>query len=364
VTPRAATPWLSRWRDHTVDDEITTGTLPLFRWPLTPATRLRPHFWKQRRRGDRLPTNGNGDRDGRNDLPNAFAANTRDETKILRSRPGSSNVTVINGRDDRLRRLSSGLVPNSVAVNPVTTRIYVANRRQQQRDGDDGATNGTATVSVGTPPFSGGVNPGTTRSTSSNRNRPTDGGSTVRTNATATVFRRDEIRFSRCREPGARTRFSVREPGQHDFTVIDGATNTRRRSPWGRVPNSVCREPGHDDLRSRTATAGQLDREQRATNAINGVLRGNFRLRRRETAVVNKIYVTNFAQRDRDDGSTDTVEATVPVGTTNSSAVALKPVTNKIYVADETASPESDRRRDEYDGDCLCGHLRLLSVTP
>ncbi len=56
--------------------------------------------------------------------------------KIYVANYGSNNVTVIDGATNATTTVAAGTHPYSVAVNPVTNKIYVANSRQQQRDGD------------------------------------------------------------------------------------------------------------------------------------------------------------------------------------------------------------------------------------
>src|ERR1022692_2798010 len=53
--------------------------------------------------------------------------------------------------------------PVSVAVNPVTNQIYVANQNSNNVTVIDGATNNTTTLGVGTTPFGVAVNPVTNK---------------------------------------------------------------------------------------------------------------------------------------------------------------------------------------------------------
>ena len=59
--------------------------------------------------------------------------------------------------------LGVGTRPQSVAVNPVTNKIYVANVGGKNVTVIDGATNFTTTVNAGTQPSSIGVNPVTNK---------------------------------------------------------------------------------------------------------------------------------------------------------------------------------------------------------
>ena len=58
-------------------------------------------------------------------------------------------MTVIDGATNSTTTVSAGTEPYSVAVNPVTNKIYVANVRSGNVTVIDGATNSTATVTTG-----------------------------------------------------------------------------------------------------------------------------------------------------------------------------------------------------------------------
>ena len=76
---------------------------------------------------------------------------------------GSNTVTVIDGATNATTTVAAGTVPRSVAVNPVTNQIYVANDGSNNVTVIDGATNATSTVAPGTSPFSVAVNPVTNK---------------------------------------------------------------------------------------------------------------------------------------------------------------------------------------------------------
>src|SRR5436309_645247 len=60
-------------------------------------------------------------------------------------------------------RMSNGIGPVAVAVNPVTNKIYVGNVFSANVTVIDGATNGTTTVAAGTNPVAVAVNPVTNK---------------------------------------------------------------------------------------------------------------------------------------------------------------------------------------------------------
>jgi len=69
----------------------------------------------------------------------------------------SANVTVIDGATNATATVAAGTLPDSVAVNPVTNKVYVANFNSANVTVIDGATNTTTTVASG--PRSVAVNP-------------------------------------------------------------------------------------------------------------------------------------------------------------------------------------------------------------
>ena len=62
---------------------------------------------------------------------------------------GSNTVTVIDGATNSTTTVTVGTEPVSVAVNPVTNKIYVANGNSANVTVIDGATNSTTTCEHG-----------------------------------------------------------------------------------------------------------------------------------------------------------------------------------------------------------------------
>src|SRR5437899_467378 len=74
--------------------------------------------------------------------------------KIYVANGNSDNVTVIDGSSNSTATVSTGSFPSSVAMNPATNKIYVANGISNNVTVIDGATNSTTTVSTGRFPSS------------------------------------------------------------------------------------------------------------------------------------------------------------------------------------------------------------------
>ena len=82
--------------------------------------------------------------------PNSVAVNPV-TNKIYVANAGSANVTVIDGATNSTATVSAGTTPISVAVNPLTNKIYIANQGSANVTVIDGATNLTTTVSACRP---------------------------------------------------------------------------------------------------------------------------------------------------------------------------------------------------------------------
>ncbi|MBU1355695.1 MAG: T9SS type A sorting domain-containing protein, partial [Candidatus Edwardsbacteria bacterium] len=94
--------------------------------------------------------------------PNAVAVNPV-TNKIYVANRSSNNVTVIDGATNGTTTVAAGNAPNAVAVNPVTNKIYVANRSSNNVTVIDGVTNDTIIVAAGTAPYAVSCNPVTNK---------------------------------------------------------------------------------------------------------------------------------------------------------------------------------------------------------
>jgi DNA-binding beta-propeller fold protein YncE len=209
-----------------------------------------------------------------------------------------------------------GHAPEAMAINTVTNRIYVANYVGGTVTIIDGATDATTTVSVGTP-VAVAVNEATNKIYIAT-------GSPVR-------------------------------PGSNGITVIDGATNstTTITDPDMKFPRALAVNPVTNKIYVANFIGSHVTVVDGATNSTTTITDPNasglaiYAIAVNE--VTNKIYALNN-NIDRA-GSTDAGSITVIDGATNSTttitdpnaitpvAVAVNPVTNKIYVANRGRYP-------------------------
>jgi YVTN family beta-propeller protein len=115
-----------------------------------------------------------------------------------------NSVTVINGATNAVTAtLPTDIEPYSIAINPVTARVYVANILGDDVTVLDEATNGTATLAAASAPTAVAVNP-----------------------ATNTVY--------------------LANNASNDLSVINGANNTLTATvPVGSGPDAAAVNPGN-----------------------------------------------------------------------------------------------------------------------
>ena len=183
-----------------------------------------------------------------------------------------------------------GTQPVAVAVNPVTNKIYTANRAGGSVTVVDGATHARVRVAVGNTPTAIAANPTTNK-------------------------------------------IYVANSGSAIVTVIDGATNATATVAVRPRSRGRGRQPGdQQDLRRQPARRhrdGDRRRHKRHYHRAAGATPAAVAV----NPVTNKVYVANEGSDDVTviDGATDGT-TTVPIGP-HPVAVAVNPATNKVYVA-------------------------------
>ena len=226
--------------------------------------------------------------------PNSVAVNPV-TNKMYVTNPNSNNVTVIDGATNTTTTVTTGAIPVAASVNTVTNTIYISNAGSSNVTVIDGATNATTTVATGANPDSLAVNPITNKIYVSNQ-------------VSGTV------------------------------TVIDGATNATTTITVGAAPLPAVVNPVTNKIYVGNNHGGTVTVIDGATNATTTVTVGTGPDGLALNPVTNKIYVPNFNTNNVTviDGATNAT-TTIPVGT-NPFGVALNPVTNQIYIANSGSS--------------------------
>jgi len=310
--------------------------------------------------------------------------------------PSTGTVTAINGADNSTMTVTAGVFPYSIAVNPQTNKIYVANDCGNDLTCEippgtvtviDGATNNTQTVNVGVHPRSVAVNPVTNQIYVVNRcgTDPTcgypyslgtvtviDGATLSTTNITVGHYA-----YYVTVNPVTNQIYVVNFCGNDGacnsagtVTVIDGASNqvvstvTVDFFPTFAAVNSVTNQIyavnscGNDVYCFSVGTVTVIDGA--SNNVVATVTVQDAPFLAAVNSVTNQIYVSNGCGDDLCqslvgtvtviDGGSNQVVNTVTVGE-SPHFVAANSVTNEIYVVNTSC----------YDGTCQAGTVTVIN---
>ena len=206
-----------------------------------------------------------------------------------------------------------GINPVAIALNPMTNKIYVANCVPSGANAIngtvtviDGYTNATATVPVGICPSAVAVNPATNK---------------------IYVANFGHMSFSRGLNYGS-------------LTVIDGGTDTpvNVTDSKAKFPRAVALNPITNKIYIANRESSNVTVIDGWTNAITTVPTVVWPYDLAVNPVTNKIYVTSFGPYPTTsmaviDGTTGHSTTVTDQSAVNPTAVAVNHVTNKIYVA-------------------------------
>jgi YVTN family beta-propeller protein len=249
-------------------------------------------------------------------------------------------VTVIDGATNTplpiLSAVNAGSFPVSAAVNPVTNKIYVTNGNSSSITVIDGASNSTATINVGSAPESVAVNPLTNKIYVANQGSANVTVVDGATNSTVTVSAGTYPAFVAVNP--VTNKIYVANSGSNTVTVIDGATNSTTTVSAGTAPVAVTVNPVTNKIYVTNGNGANVTVIDGASNSTTTVNVGSAPECVAVNSVTNKIYVAgeNSANVTVIDGASNST-TTVSVGSTPES-VAVNPVTNKIYVANYFSS--------------------------
>jgi len=287
--------------------------------------------------------------------PVAVAVNAITNT-IYVANSSSANVTVIDGATNATSTVAAGTDPNAIAVNPNTNTIYVANKGSKSVTVIDGATKKPTTVAAGTSPYAVALNTLTNTiyvSNSGSDNVTVIAGATNKTATTNVGTGPQAVAVN-----PATGKIYVANCGGSNVTEIDGAANTVVSVSPGvfTYPMSVDVNPATDKIYV-AESAGGLTGDggtpgvtviDGATNKISQLSVGPYPLSVVVNPITNKIYVVSFSQgtsvRDLTviDGVTNQASqldvGSVPVIGSVPQPLAVNPVTDRIYVANQGAN--------------------------
>lgn len=259
---------------------------------------------------------------------------------------GGGDVTVLDGSTDQTSSITIGGVPNVVAVNPTSNKIYVGNGSNITVI--DGADNSTTTIAVGNTPSAIAVNPVTGKIYVANRfsNNVTviDGGTsttaTVSTGMNPTAVALDQVS----------NKIFVANSGDGTVTVINGADNSTTLVIVGGNPQSAAVNPVTGKVyigNTLGETVTILDANSNSIiTAVPGVARAGSLV---VNPVTNQVYFTDSGNPDLSviDGTTNTsmlvaltgVPATIAVNATDGTVCVPLVSTDQVQLLEPLAGP-------------------------
>lgn len=268
---------------------------------------------------------------GTGTAPKAAAVNPL-TNKIYVANSGSGSVTVIDGNTAGAATVTVGSNPSALAVNPATNKIYVANQGDGTVTVIDGVTNSTTGITVGSTPSAVAVNPSTNRIYVANSG---SGSVTAINGSTGTVVTTISVGTT----PVAiavnpvTNRIYVANSGSSSVSIIDGVANTATTVAAGTQPSAIAVNPAVNKAYATNLGGGItiIDGSNVSTTVV-----ANASSAVTVNPVTSKVYAANTASNSITQVDVNNLAGTVPAGptTTHATAVAVDPQTNTIYVAD------------------------------
>jgi YVTN family beta-propeller protein len=258
--------------------------------------------------------------------------------KIYVANFSGNTVSVIDGASNTIATINVGMGPSAEAVNTITNKIYVANFTDNSVTVIDGATNSTTSVTNGNGigPFALAVNPATNTVYVANQS---SGNVTVLDGTTNTFSTVGAGTFpvAIALNPVTNQVYVVNGHGAN-VTVIDGATNNTTTIVTGTGPTAVAVNPVTNRIYVPNTGSNTVTVIDGATNNTTTVAAATMPFVVAVNALTNKIYVSNTGSNNVTviDGATNNT-ATVAVGTFPNT-IAVDSSTNQIYVGNSNSN--------------------------
>ena len=267
--------------------------------------------------------------------------------KIYVANRGSADVTVIDGAMYLITQVSAGSYPYAAAVNPRTNKIYVTDDQANTVTVIDGTNNTTSTIALDARtgnPKGVAVNPVTNKVYVLCQGGLWAGVTVIDGTSNSAVFlymntTPESLDINPVTDKIYVSAYDASSNGS--LIVIDGTTNSTLTVAIGRSPGQVAVNPLTNRIYVANGGSNTVTMIDGATNSPTTIIAGTTPLAVAVNPVTNKIYVAN---RDSNtvtiiDGATNST-VTVGVGTTPRD-VAVNPVTNKIYVTNCPGNPST-----------------------
>ncbi len=265
--------------------------------------------------------------------PTAVAVNVA-TNKIYVVNEGSNNVTVIDGATNNTVTVWTGSSPDAVAINAVTNKIYVANLNSGSVTVIDGGNNQSATISAGAYPYAIAVNTASNKIYVANYDTNTVtviDGATNRSSSTINVGRHPVALAVNA----TTNKVFVADSGSRDVAVIDGATNDVATVAVGTTPWAIAVNEITNQIYVANYQSSNVSVIDGTTYVPTNVAVGAYPSGVAVDAVRNRAYVVNSGDSSGTviDGATLTTR-TITAGS-SPLVVGVDAVTNKAYFVDD-----------------------------
>ena len=244
-----------------------------------------------------------------------------------------NSLTVIDGASNTPALLVTGTRPASVAVNPLTNKIYVANLADSTVTAVDGVTGAASTIHVGTAPVTVDVDPVANKIYTANSGSSDvtviDGGTNITTSIRAGT---NPIGVIVNPQTG---KAYVASSGDNTITVIDSAAGIRSTILVGSFPaNPSFFRMAVNQITNRIyvpiSGTGVVTAIDGATNGTSNIIVGGSPFAVAVNPVTNRVYVANGTSGLAVIDANTNLVTTIPIGF-NFFDVAANPITNRIY---------------------------------
>jgi YVTN family beta-propeller protein/adhesin HecA-like repeat protein len=235
-----------------------------------------------------------------------------------------------------------GNSPVAIAVNPVTSTIYVVNTASDTVSVINGTTNSVvATVNTGSNPIAVAVNPLSNMIYVANNGSSNITVINGATNTASTVTDPNAISPIAIALNPITNMVYVANSESNNLTVINGASNTLVGSVGvGNIPAAVVVNPATNMVYVANRASNNVTVVNGANNRVAATVgTGTSPASLALDTATNVVYAANNGSNNLSviSGASNTVTATVPAGT-SPTAVTVNPVTGTVYVANNGSS--------------------------
>lgn len=262
--------------------------------------------------------------------PSALALDVLTD-QVFVANSGANTTTILDGDSRAFRTVNVGGAPSGIAVNASTSRAYVLQGSHSLTEINE-ETSAAKLVAAGSNLSGVAVNPLLNRiyvtDSTANKLLIIDGATNTPVNLLARGSKEIAV------DPVSNTVVAI-SAGEFTATVIDGANLTKSYVPLGGYASGIAINPVTNRAYiSAGSSVTVIDRQSGQVSTIDNVP-GPVAIA--ANPLTNRIYVVDYESNlGVIDGATNSIITTFPVGQYYSTAIAVDPILNKVYVANES----------------------------